>query len=49
MRGSALNQELSSYIWSINYDKLSCVDLASWEKWAMMESSEGILISKTYV
>jgi hypothetical protein len=28
MRGSALNDELASYsnIWSINYDKLSCVN-----------------------
>jgi hypothetical protein len=38
-----------SNIWIINCDKLSCVDLASWEKWAMMESSIGTLTSKTYV
>jgi hypothetical protein len=36
-------------IWSINCDKLSCVDLASWEKWTVMESSAGTLTSKTYV
>jgi hypothetical protein len=38
-----------SDIWSIHCDKLSCVDIASWEKWAVMEFSAGTLTSKTYV
>jgi hypothetical protein len=38
-----------SNIWSINCDKLSCVDIASLENWDVMDFSAGTLTSKTYV
>jgi hypothetical protein len=37
-----------SNIWSINYDKLSCVNYIM-GKWAVMDFSVGTLTSKTYV